>query len=125
MSEGHIEQIIGAVIDVAFPVESVPSVLNALTVEEANLTLEVQQQMGSGVVRTIALGVTDGLKRGMRVTDTGDMLRVPVGEKTLGRIMDVEGKPIDEAGPIEAETIAPIHRAPPRVYRALTQHRIA
>ena len=113
MSSGRIVQIIGAVIDVEFPRESVPRVYDALQVSEAETTLEVQQQMGDGVVRTIAMGSTEGLKRGLNVSDTGKPIQVPVGEETLGRIMDVLGNPIDEAGPIGEKERLPIHRASP------------
>jgi len=113
MSSGSIVQVIGAVVDVEFSRDSMPRVFNALTVDNTDITLEVQQQLGDGVVRTIALGSTDGLKRGISVTDTGDAIRVPVGEKTLGRVMDVLGRPIDEAGPIGEEKRMPIHRKPP------------
>lgn len=113
MSSGRIVQIIGAVIDVEFPRESVPRVYDALQVSEAETTLEVQQQMGDGVVRTIAMGSTEGLKRGLNVSDTGKPIQVPVGEETLGRIMDVLGNPIDEAGPIGEKERLPIHRTAP------------
>jgi F-type H+/Na+-transporting ATPase subunit beta len=113
MSAGSIVQVIGAVVDVEFPREAMPLVFNALTVDNTEITLEVQQQLGDGVVRTIALGSTDGLKRGLSVTNTGDAIKVPVGEKTLGRVMDVLGRPIDEAGPIGEEKRMPIHRKPP------------
>ncbi len=113
MSSGSIVQVIGAVVDVEFPRDSMPRIFNALTVDNTDITLEVQQQLGDGVVRTIALGTTDGLKRGISVTDTGDAIKVPVGEKTLGRVMDVLGRPIDEAGPIGEEKRMPIHRKPP------------
>ncbi len=113
MSAGNIVEIIGAVVDVEFPRDSVPKVYDALKVEAADLTLEVQQQLGDGVVRTIAMGSTDGLRRGIEVLNTGDPIKVPVGEKTLGRIMDVLGNPVDERGDIGADTILPIHRAPP------------
>ena len=113
MSSGRIVQIIGAVIDVEFPRENVPKVYDALTVDGTETTLEVQQQLGDGVVRTIAMGSTEGLKRGITVTDTGEPIQVPVGTKTLGRIMDVLGRPIDEAGPIGEEERMPIHRAAP------------
>ena len=103
MSSGNIVQIIGAVVDVEFPRDAVPNVYDALVVEDVNLTLEVQQQIGDGVVRTIAMGSTDGLRRGLSVRNTGKGIEVPVGKATLGRIMDVLGNPIDEAGPIEAE----------------------
>jgi F-type H+-transporting ATPase subunit beta len=112
---GTIQAIIGAVVDVAFPRGHVPKVYNALKVENTNITLETQQQLGDGVVRTIAMGSTDGLKRGLNVIDTGHPIIVPVGKKTLGRIMDVLGHPIDEKGPIgEADNERlPIHRQPP------------
>jgi len=113
MSAGSIVQVIGAVVDVEFPRDAMPRVFNALTVDNTEITLEVQQQLGDGVVRTIALGSTDGLKRGIPVSDTGDSIKVPVGEKTLGRVMDVLGRPIDEAGPIGEEKRMPIHRKPP------------
>ncbi len=113
MSAGSIVQIIGAVVDVEFPRDAMPRIFNALTVDNTDITLEVQQQLGDGVVRTIALGSTDGLKRGLPVTNTGDAIRVPVGKKTLGRVMDVLGRPIDEAGPIGEEKRMPIHRKPP------------
>jgi F-type H+-transporting ATPase subunit beta len=113
MSSGKIVQIIGPVVDVEFPRDAMPKVYNALTVEEAGLTLEVQQQLGDGVVRGIAMGTTDGLKRGMNVSDTGAAISVPVGKATLGRIMDVLGNPVDEVGPVEAESRMPIHRKAP------------
>ncbi|MEE4175128.1 MAG: F0F1 ATP synthase subunit beta [Xanthomonadales bacterium] len=113
MSKGIIVQVIGAVVDVEFTQEGLPKIYEALTVDGTEITLEVQQQLGDGVVRTIALGSTDGLKRGVEVTNTGAAISVPVGEKTLGRVMDVLGRPIDEAGPIGAEKTMPIHRKPP------------
>jgi len=113
MSAGKIVQVIGAVVDVEFSRDSMPRVFNALTVDNTDITLEVQQQLGDGVVRTIALGSTDGLKRGLTVSDTGAAIKVPVGEKTLGRVMDVLGRPIDEAGDIGEEKRMPIHRKPP------------
>ena len=113
MSSGRIVQIIGAVIDVEFPRDGVPKVYDAITVDGTETTLEVQQQLGDGVVRTIAMGSTEGLKRGLDVVDTGEPIQVPVGTKTLGRIMDVLGRPIDEAGPIGEEERMPIHRAAP------------
>ncbi len=113
MSSGRIVQIIGAVIDVEFPRDNVPKVYDALTVDGTETTLEVQQQLGDGVVRSIAMGSTEGLKRGLPVTDTGEAIQVPVGTKTLGRIMDVLGRPIDEAGPIGEEERMPIHRKAP------------
>jgi F-type H+-transporting ATPase subunit beta len=113
MSAGNVVEIIGAVVDVEFPRDSVPKVYDALKVETAGLTLEVQQQLGDGVVRTIAMGSTDGLQRGVAVMNTGDPIMVPVGEKTLGRIMDVLGNPVDEQGDIGNEVSLPIHRAAP------------
>ncbi len=113
MSAGKILQIIGAVIDVEFPRDKMPKIYDALIVEGNGLTLETQQQLGDGVVRTIAMGSTDGLKRETPVSNTGAPISVPVGKETLGRIMDVLGRPIDEAGPIGEKTRAPIHRKPP------------
>jgi F-type H+/Na+-transporting ATPase subunit beta len=113
MSTGTTVQIIGAVVDVEFPSDAIPKVYHALVIDDVDLTLEVQQQLGDGVVRTIAMGSSEGLKRGMGVSNTGEPIMVPVGEKTLGRIMDVLGKPIDNAGDIGAETHLPIHRKPP------------
>ena len=113
MSNGNIVEIIGAVVDVEFPRESVPRVYDALSVSETGLTLEVQQQLGDGVVRTIAMGSSDGLKRGIEVTNTGAPITVPVGEATLGRILDVLGNPVDEAGPVESPHALPIHRKAP------------
>ncbi|MFT3929316.1 MAG: F0F1 ATP synthase subunit beta [Spongiibacteraceae bacterium] len=112
MSSGRIVQIIGAVIDVEFPRDAVPQVYDALKVE-GGLTLEVQQQLGDGVVRTIALGSSEGLKRGLPVTNTKEAIKVPVGHETLGRIMDVLGNPIDEAGPIGEKARSVIHRKAP------------
>ena len=113
MSQGKIVQIIGAVVDVEFPRESVPKVYDALKVENTEITLEVQQQLGDGGVRTIALGSTDGLKRNLVAVNTGRGISVPVGAGTLGRIMDVLGRPIDEAGPVAASDNWEIHRAAP------------
>ena len=113
MSTGNIVEIIGAVVDVEFPRESVPKVYEALTVSDTGLTLEVQQQLGDGVVRTIAMGSSDGLKRGIEVNNTGSPITVPVGEAALGRILDVLGQPVDEAGPIKSEHYLPIHRSAP------------
>ncbi len=113
MSSGRIVQIIGAVIDVEFPRESVPKVYDALKVEDKDLTLEVQQQLGDGVVRSIAMGTSEGLRRGLEVTNTGAPVSVPVGQETLGRIMDVLGTPIDEKGPIGEKKRSPIHRKAP------------
>ncbi len=113
MSSGRIVQIIGAVIDVEFERKSVPQVYDALTVDGTEVTLEVQQQLGDGVVRTIALGSAEGLSRGLNVKDTGAPVSVPVGTETLGRIMDVLGRPIDERGPIGEKERMPIHRDAP------------
>lgn len=113
MSSGRVVQIIGAVIDVEFPRDHVPQVYDALLIEEKGLTLEVQQQLGDGVVRTIAMGSSDGLSRGLSVSNTAAPISVPVGEATLGRIMDVLGNPIDEKGPINEKERMPIHRKPP------------
>ena len=113
MSSGRIVQIIGAVIDVEFARDNVPQVYDALTVDDRDITLEVQQQLGDGVVRTIALGSTEGLSRGLSVQDTGAPVSVPVGTKTLGRIMDVLGRPIDERGDIGEQERMPIHRKAP------------
>lgn len=113
MSVGKVIQVIGAVIDVEFPRTAVPRIYDALYIESRDLTLEVQQQLGDGVVRTIAMGISEGLQRGLTVSNTGAPITVPVGLKTLGRIMDVLGRPIDEMGPIDAEEMRPIHRQPP------------
>ena len=113
MSSGKIIQIIGAVVDVEFPSSAMPKIYDALLVDEVGLTLEVQQQLGDGVVRAIAMGTTDGVKRGITVSNTGSAISVPVGAKTLGRIMDVLGNPIDEQGPIGEDTRWTIHRKAP------------
>jgi len=113
MSLGKTVQIIGAVVDVEFPRDAIPKVYDALVLEESNLTLEVQQQLGDGVVRAIAMGASEGLKRGQSVRNTGEPIQVPVGTATLGRIMDVLGSPIDEAGPIATDERMPIHRPAP------------
>ena len=113
MNKGEIVEIIGAVIDVRFEPEQLPKVYDALVVDEGGLVLEVQQQIGDGVVRTIAMGISDGLRRGLSVSNTGAPIKVPVGKKTLGRIMNVLGEPIDEMGEIGAEESLPIHRPPP------------
>jgi F-type H+-transporting ATPase subunit beta len=113
MSAGSIVQVIGAVVDVEFSRDAMPKVFTALTVDGTDIVLEAQQQLGDGVVRCIALGSTDGLKRGLSVTNTEAAITVPVGKKTLGRVMDVLGRPIDEAGPIGEEKRMPIHRTPP------------
>lgn len=122
MSIGQIVQVIGAVVDIEFPREAMPKVYEALVLErdenntlaEAGLTFEVQQQLGDGVVRTIAMGSSEGLQRGMKVNSTGHEISVPVGPKTLGRIMDVLGRPIDDCGDIGAEEVRPIHRPAPK-----------
>ncbi len=116
MSSGKIVQIIGAVLDVEFPSDAIPKIYDALKVEGegVNTTLEVQQQLGDGVVRTIALGSTDGLKRGLTVNNTGEAISIPVGTKTLGRIMNVLGEPIDEVGPIDTDEHWVIHRDAPK-----------
>jgi len=113
MSTGKIVQVIGAVVDVEFPREQIPKVYEALKLKEVDLTLEVQQQLGDGVVRTIAMGVSEGLKRGLTVSATGKPISVPVGKGTLGRIMDVLGNPQDERGPVESTEYLPIHRPAP------------
>jgi F-type H+-transporting ATPase subunit beta len=113
MSSGRIVQIIGAVIDVEFPRENVPQVYDALKVPERDLTLEVQQQLGDGVVRAIAMGSSEGVSRGLSVENTGAPINVPVGIETLGRIMDVLGNPIDDCGPIGEKERASIHRKAP------------
>ena len=122
MSIGQIVQVIGAVVDIEFPRDAMPKVYEALVLErdenntlaEAGLTFEVQQQLGDGVVRTIAMGSSEGLQRGMKVNSTGHEISVPVGPKTLGRIMDVLGRPIDDCGDIGAEEVRPIHRPAPK-----------
>jgi len=113
MSQGKVVQIIGAVIDVEFPRDQVPQVYDALKIDGTDITLEVQQVLGDGIVRTIALGSTDGLKRGLVARNTGEGIKVPVGKATLGRIMDVLGNPIDEAGPIGNDDSWVIHREAP------------
>jgi F-type H+-transporting ATPase subunit beta len=115
MSTGKVVQVIGAVVDVQFARGNLPAVYDALKIESLGLTLEVQQQLGDGVVRTIAMGSTDGLRRGIEVSNTGHPISVPVGTATLGRIMDVLGEPVDDAGPVNAETRMPIHRAAPKL----------
>jgi F-type H+-transporting ATPase subunit beta len=121
MNNGNIVQCIGAVVDIKFPREFMPNIYEALTLDETDagnaevgLTFEVQQQLGDGVVRTIALGSSDGLRRGMQVKKTGAPISVPVGTGTLGRIMDVLGRPIDEAGPIACDEMRPIHAKAPK-----------
>jgi F-type H+-transporting ATPase subunit beta len=113
MSSGKVIEIIGAVVDVQFERGSIPKIYEALQIESAGLTLEVQGQLGDGVVRTIAMGSTDGLKRGVDVVPTGSPIQVPVGQKTLGRVLDVLGRPIDNLGPVDAEKTMSIHREPP------------
>jgi F-type H+-transporting ATPase subunit beta len=113
MSSGKVVEIIGAVVDVQFPRGSMPKVYDALKIDSTGLTLEVEQQLGDGIVRTIAMGTTDGLKRGIEVNNTGAPINVPVGKATLGRIMDVLGNPIDEIGDIGHEETWPIHRSAP------------
>ena len=113
MSTGNIVQIIGTVVDIEFPRENIPRVYEALTLKGGKLVFEVQQQLGDGVVRTIAMGSSEGLKRGLEVENTGAPITVPVGEKTLGRLMDVLGNPVDEAGPIDASETRPIHAKAP------------
>ncbi|MBS0389428.1 MAG: F0F1 ATP synthase subunit beta, partial [Proteobacteria bacterium] len=113
MANGKITQIIGAVIDVEFPRESVPKVYEALRLNDVDLTLEVQQQLGDGIVRTIAMGASEGLKRGLAVTATGEPIQVPVGMGTLGRIMDVLGVPQDNRGAVQTKDKLPIHRPAP------------
>jgi F-type H+/Na+-transporting ATPase subunit beta len=114
MSSGEVVQVIGAVVDVKFATDAVPNIYDALTIDDSAIVLEVQQQIGDGVVRTIALGTTDGLRRGMVAVNTGDGIKVPVGTKTLGRIMNVLGDPIDERGPIGEEERMVIHRQAPK-----------
>ena len=124
MSSGRIVQIIGAVIDVEFPRDSVPKVYDALLVDGQELTLEVQQQLGDGIVRTIAMGSTEGVSRGLAVANSGAPIQVPVGTKTLGRIMDVLGNPIDEKGPIGEEERASIHRKAPTYAEQATSNEL-
>ena len=114
MSQGKIVQVIGAVVDVEFPRDAIPHVYDALKLNENGLTLEVQQLLGDGVVRTIAMGSSDGLKRGMSVSNTGAPITVPVGKGTLGRIVDVLGTPVDEAGPIDTDKSRAIHQTAPK-----------
>ncbi len=113
MGSGKVVSVIGAVIDVEFPREEVPQVYDALTIDQSGTTLEVQQQLGDGVVRTIAMGASEGIARGIPVSNTNAPISVPVGDSTLGRIMDVLGNPIDEKGPINETERMPIHRDPP------------
>jgi F-type H+-transporting ATPase subunit beta len=113
MQNGKIVQIIGAVVDIEFDREAIPRVYDAVIVEDRGLVLEVQQQLGDGLVRAIAMGSTDGLSRGLSVKSTGAPVKVPVGHATLGRIMNVLGEPIDERGPIGNTDAWPIHRPAP------------
>lgn len=113
MSLGTVVEVIGAVVDVEFPRENVPKINDALKLVDGDLVFEVQQQLGDGIVRTIAMGTTDGLKRGVKTENTGMAIKVPVGEETLGRIMDVLGRPVDDAGPINAKEHWAIHRQAP------------
>ena len=113
MSTGNIVQVIGAVVDVEFPKEAIPSVYDALTLKEGDLVFEVQQQLGDGIVRAIAMGASEGLKRGLEVENTGAPINVPVGQETLGRVLDVLGNPIDEKGPVGAKANRPIHAKAP------------
>jgi len=113
MSTGNIVQVIGAVVDVEFPKEAIPSVYDALTLKDGELVFEVQQQLGDGIVRTIAMGASEGLKRGLEVENTGAPISVPVGQETLGRVLDVLGNPIDEKGPVGAKANRPIHAKSP------------
>ena len=119
-THGKVSQVMGPVVDVEFPPGALPDIYNALKLknasisdEEGNLTLEVAQHLGENTVRTIAMDSTDGLVRGTEVKDTGEMITMPVGDKTLGRILNVLGDPVDHAGPVESETRMPIHREPP------------
>ena len=113
MSNGSIVEIIGAVVDVEFPRTDVPKIYDALKIEDSIIVLEVQQQLGDGIVRCIAMGSSEGMSRGMKVTNTGMAIQVPVGQETLGRIMDVLGEPIDEKGPIGEKERMSIHREAP------------
>ena len=122
MSIGQIVQVIGAVVDIEFPRDAMPKIYEALVLKndganslaEEGLVFEVEQQLGDGVVRTIAMGTSEGLRRGMTVESTGREISVPVGQKTLGRIMDVLGRPIDDCGPIGSEELRPIHNEAPK-----------
>ncbi|GDY26378.1 MULTISPECIES: F0F1 ATP synthase subunit beta [Agarivorans] len=124
MSNGNIVQVIGAVVDVEFPHDSVPKVYNALEVQGEDLVLEVQQQIGGGVVRCICMGASEGIRRGLEVVDTGDAIKVPVGEATLGRIMNVLGHTIDHKGEIETEERYKIHRAAPSYEEQATSNEL-
>src|SRR5690606_37282115 len=131
MSNGTTVQCIGAVVDIQFPRDTIPKIYDALKLvdtssafAEAGLTFEVQQQLGDGVVRTIAMGSSDGLRRGMEVANSGAPISVPVGEGTLGRIMDVLGRPIDERGPIQSDEVRAIHQDAPKIGRASSRERV-
>ncbi|MEE1676141.1 F0F1 ATP synthase subunit beta [Agarivorans aestuarii] len=124
MSNGNIVQVIGAVVDVEFPHDSVPKVYNALEVQGEELVLEVQQQIGGGVVRCICMGASEGIRRGLEVVDTGDAIKVPVGEATLGRIMNVLGHTIDHKGEIATEERYKIHRAAPSYEEQATSNEL-
>jgi F-type H+-transporting ATPase subunit beta len=124
MKLGNVVQIIGAVVDVEFPRDTVPKIYDALYQVDGPLVFEVQQQLGDGMVRAIAMGTTEGLKRGMQVKNSGEPISVPVGEATLGRIMDVLGRPIDEAGDIKTDLRKPIHRQPPKYDELASQQAI-
>ncbi|HUF71545.1 MAG TPA: F0F1 ATP synthase subunit beta [Gammaproteobacteria bacterium] len=119
--QGTIVQVIGAVVDVEFPRDAIPKIYDALKLEDRQLTLEVQQQLGDGVVRTIAMGASEGLNRGLSVANTGEPIKVPVGTKTLGRILNVLGEPIDDAGSVDAEEFWPIHRPAPTYEEQATE----
>ena len=123
MNQGTIVQCIGAVVDVEFPRDQIPEIYDALKLDEIGLTLEVQQQLGDGVVRTIALGSSDGLRRGMKVDNTKAPITVPVGVETLGRIMDVLGRPIDERGPVASVKSMSIHRQAPSYTKSCRRQR--
>lgn len=126
MSSGRIKQVIGAVVDVEFPADSIPAIYNALTTggDGAKIVLEVQQQLGGGVVRTVAMTSTEGLKRGDEVVDTQSPIKVPVGGATLGRIFNVTGDPIDQKGPVAASERLPIHRKAPSLLEQSTRAEI-
>jgi len=124
MSSGKVVQIIGAVVDVEFPRQTMPKVFDALVVDDSGLTLEVQQQLGDGVVRTIAMGSTDGMRRELAVTNLGRPISMPVGKETLGRIMDVLGNPIDEKGPLNEKEKWSIHRKAPTFEELATSNEL-
>src|SRR4030042_1055043 len=126
MTKGKISQVIGPVVDVEFAEKQVPAIYNALKIDRSGLelTLEVQQHLGEGVVRTVALGSTDGLKRRQEVIDTGNPITVPVGEEVLGRLINVLGEPIDEKEPIKAKKHYPIHRSAQKLTEQETKQEI-